>query len=288
MSTESSPYALALSQLRQLKEKDPELGPILTCFEQILSVQQGLLGRFKPDVSKLTASYCGKRNSEGLPCLSSARVSVPVDLLNEAAKRVSAATNGAAGAEEPVKEWPGLSEEAVTGLVSGVLEGTGSLATLAAEADYPTASFAFVAFHSVAPFVEAYAAELGEHVDLAAWDRGTCPVCGGQPLMGRLEKDTGKRHLQCSLCTTEWPFGRLECPFCGTEEQEKLRYFFDEDDKSVRVEVCDACKSYIKTVDARLVEEPRVALVEHLAALHLDLVAGREGFHRDVNRFYGL
>ena len=99
MSVGNDPCALALSQLRQLREKDPELGPVLNCFEEILSIRDDLLGRFTPDTSKLTASYCQKRNSEGLPCLSSAGISVPVDLLNEAAGRIAAAAKEGGGAE---------------------------------------------------------------------------------------------------------------------------------------------------------------------------------------------
>ena len=134
----------------------------------------------------------------------------------------------------------------------------------------------------------AYAAGLSQHFDNSVWLKGNCPVCGGEPLMAKLEGETGKRILQCYLCRTEWAFARLECPFCGNSDQDKLRYFYDEEDKSYRVEVCDKCKMYLKTADTRLTEKDVVLFVENLATLHLDIVAKEEGFQREINTLFGL
>ena len=102
--------------------------------------------------------------------------------------------------------------------------------------------------------------------------------------MGKLEKEAGKRLLQCHLCRTEWPFKRLECPFCGNDDQNELRFFSDQGDPAHRVDVCDQCKMYLKIVDARKTEDETVLLVENLATAHLDIVAKGEGFRRDTNR----
>ena len=104
--------------------------------------------------------------------------------------------------------------------------------------------------------------------------------------MGMLEKETGKRFLQCHLCRTEWTFKRLECPFCGSDEQAKQRFFQDEDDSVYRVDVCDECKRYLKTVDGRKSETANSLFVENLATIHLDLIAEQEGFHAGANRIF--
>ena len=101
--------------------------------------------------------------------------------------------------------------------------------------------------------------------------------------MGKLEKETGKRHLQCQLCRSGWTFKRLECPFCGCDEQKKLRYFYDEDDPAYRVEVCDKCRRYLKTVDLRKKDREISLIAEDLATLHLDVVAEQEGFCREID-----
>ncbi len=67
-----------------------------------------------------------------------------------------------------------------------------------------------------------------------------------------------------------------------------MRFFYDEDDKAHRVEVCDQCKKYLKTTDTRVTQKDAVLFVENLATLHLDQVARDEGFQREINQLFGL
>jgi FdhE protein len=91
--------------------------------------------------------------------------------------------------------------------------------------------------------------------------------------------------LRCSFCSTEWYFKRLMCPFCGNEDQNSLKYFFVDESSPVekpafRVDVCDNCKSYIKTLDERKLsesEKPDLYL-ENLGTLYLDILAQRDGY----------
>jgi len=115
-------------------------------------------------------------------------------------------------------------------------------------------------------------------VDSGNWLRGYCPVCGREPLIVRLEEETGKRWLFCSLCHTGWVFKRMVCPFCENNDQESLRYFFVENDEAHRIDVCDKCKRYIKTIDSRKIEDVMNLFVENLSTLELDIVADKDGF----------
>jgi FdhE protein len=72
---------------------------------------------------------------------------------------------------------------------------------------------------------------------------------------------------------------RIKCPFCGNEEQKTLAYFTVEEDERYRVEVCDNCKRYIKTVDFRKTNERADLEVEDIATIHLDMLANEEGYH---------
>jgi FdhE protein len=56
-----------------------------------------------------------------------------------------------------------------------------------------------------------------------------------------------------------------------------LHYFFSEEEEDYRVDVCDACKKYLKTVDTRKIEHPVYALVEQISTLHLDMLAQEQG-----------
>ena len=70
----------------------------------------------------------------------------------------------------------------------------------------------------------------------------------------------------------------MTCAFCGNEDQDSLRYFCVESAETYRVDICDKCKRYIKTVDARKTGQVMNLLVENLATLALDIVAVKEGF----------
>ena len=149
--------------------------------------------------------------------------------------------------------------------------------------------FAFLAEQSLSPFVSCYAEKLAGMLaeslpegtdDQKKWLRAYCPGCGREPLISRLETEIGRRWLFCSFCHTEWLYKRVTCPFCENDNQDSLRYFFIEDDKSHRVDVCDKCKRYIKTVDPRETYRGLNPYVEHLSTLALDIVAEKEGYRQ--------
>jgi FdhE protein len=71
---------------------------------------------------------------------------------------------------------------------------------------------------------------------------------------------------------------RIKCPFCGNEEQQTLAYFSIEGEERYRVDVCNECKRYIKTVDFRETREEANLDVEDIATLHLDMLANEEGY----------
>jgi FdhE protein len=115
--------------------------------------------------------------------------------------------------------------------------------------------------------------------DLSGWQEGYCPVCGSRAGMAELSGEEGKRHLCCSACSFIWPFKRLQCPFCGNEDAEKLAYFVAGDGPT-RVDSCKACSRYIKTRDSRKGDADVPLDVEDLLTMHLDLLAAREGLER--------
>jgi len=112
----------------------------------------------------------------------------------------------------------------------------------------------------------------------AAWLRGYCPVCGNEPRMAKLERQQGKRILACSLCDTLWVFRRVECPYCGNSNPRDLRFFQLKGESPYRVDVCEKCKRYIKTVDERKMEKEAILRTEDFATIYLDEVARKEGY----------
>jgi FdhE protein len=111
------------------------------------------------------------------------------------------------------------------------------------------------------------------------WKEGYCPVCGSRAGMAELSGEEGKRRLSCSACFFRWPYPRIQCPYCGNADPETLSYF-TAGDGPTRVGVCRKCSRYLKTRDARLGNADVPLEAEDLATLHLDLLAGKEGFER--------
>ncbi len=108
-----------------------------------------------------------------------------------------------------------------------------------------------------------------------------CPFCGHRPLTGYLRpfENTSQRFLVCSLCNGEWLYRRLFCPNCMESDREKISYFVAEECPSARLELCDTCKRYIKTID--LGKDPNaIPLVDDIATIHLDVWARQKDYKK--------
>jgi formate dehydrogenase maturation protein FdhE len=112
---------------------------------------------------------------------------------------------------------------------------------------------------------------------------GRCPFCGGGPWVAARREGSlmegARRQLACSLCGVEWPFGRILCPSCLEQDPVKLPSFASQTHPTVRIEACETCRRYVKSLD--LSEDARpIPEVDDLASLALDLWAGERGFTR--------
>ena len=116
-----------------------------------------------------------------------------------------------------------------------------------------------------------------------------CPVCGTRPQVGvlRPEGDGAKRSLICALCAHEWDYRRVVCPSCGEENPHKLAVYTAEEFGHVRVEACDSCRTYIKTVD---LSKNGLALpvVDELATIPLNLWATEHGYTKLQTNLLGI
>lgn len=112
---------------------------------------------------------------------------------------------------------------------------------------------------------------------------GSCPFCGGFPWVSARQTLPGShgaaRTLVCALCAGSWEFVRIRCASCGEAEPEKLPTFQDPANEAVRIEGCDTCKRYLKSIDLSLDARP-IPEVDDLASLALDLWAVEQGYER--------
>jgi len=138
-------------------------------------------------------------------------------------------------------------------------------------------------------FLQPYAEHLAHHAGPAETQAALCPLCFRKPQVGVLRSlgDGAKRSLICSLCATEWEYRRIICPACGEEDVNKLPIYVAEELAHVRVEACDTCHHYIKTID--LTKDGRaVPVVDELAAIPLSLWAAENGYTKVCTNLLGL
>jgi formate dehydrogenase accessory protein FdhE len=138
----------------------------------------------------------------------------------------------------------------------------------------------FVAEAVLQPFAEFWAADT-TGPSTAGADATRCRRCGGRAVVGTL-REVGHgagRGLQCGLCASQWTIPRVVCPACGETRVDALPVFRDGDLPAVRLDACDTCRVYIKTVDLTI--DGRLdPIVDDLATPALDLWAEGEGYHR--------
>ena len=159
------------------------------------------------------------------------------------------------------------------------------LSEIAQDIEVDEAILKFLVHMSIKPSIKVNVEKLKDKVDMRNWLRGYCPVCGSFPHMSKL-KGEGQRFFECSFCGFEWPSERLKCPFCENKDHESLHYLYEEGKEIYRVDVCDKCKQYIKTVDSRKLNfEPDMHL-EDITTIHFDILASEKGFKRPVPNFW--
>jgi FdhE protein len=108
-----------------------------------------------------------------------------------------------------------------------------------------------------------------------------CPFCGGAPQLSILQSagdaEGGGRQLLCATCFTRWPFRRILCAGCGEQDERRLAYFRAPTFEHLRVDACDSCRRYLKTVDLTRLGLA-VPLVDEVAGASLDVWATGHGY----------
>jgi formate dehydrogenase accessory protein FdhE len=140
-------------------------------------------------------------------------------------------------------------------------------------------------------YLQPYAEYLADHRETAVLNGtpSTCPLCGGKPIVGvlRSEGDGAKKSLICMLCAHEWNFRRIYCPACGEEREPQMAFYSAPEIAHVRVDVCDSCHYYLKTVDLTKYGHA-VPVVDELATVPLDLWALEHGYTKLQTNLLGI
>jgi FdhE protein len=151
--------------------------------------------------------------------------------------------------------------------------------------DLPT-EYGFFAHALLQPYAEYLAERTNSSTEASP---PLCPFCGSRPQLAvlRPEGDGAKRFLLCSLCGTEWFFRRLLCPNCAEENKEKLPVFTAAEFDYVRLDACDTCHTYIKSIDLTK-NGKAVPVVDELATLSLNFWAQENNYQKLQPNLFGI
>jgi FdhE protein len=109
-------------------------------------------------------------------------------------------------------------------------------------------------------------------------EEGRCSLCGARPAL--LSFSPGGLYRQyCSFCGTKERYDVVGCPVCHNKDAALLNTFFVKKEKGFTIRACDSCKSYVKTVDEKLLGRMTPDLAD-LVSLPLDLVVQEKGYKR--------
>lgn len=265
-----------------VKAERPAYKELLEFYEKVFLAREKAKEQIQLTSIQIPDKLLAIKREEGFPLIDKAAFAVDVKasegLLRELC-RVAVETNEVL-AEAGKKLVDALDKgtlQTSTLFAKIVTEDSQGLQEVAQELGVDENILAFFCHNSVGPSLSLCAEQLRAYLDDGvSWKKGYCPVCGSPPLLSIL-RDEGNRFLVCSFCGHEWHTRRIYCPFCNNQDHTKLHYFFGEGEKNYRVDVCDVCRKYLKTIDTRELKHPLYPLLEQVSTLHLDLLAREQG-----------
>jgi FdhE protein len=272
-------------RIEQLKKKRPGYGEILDFYQKIREAQDDGKASLRIDPIKLKQEWKKLLAKEGFSLIQ--KEDFPVDV-EASVKLFQSICQIGKEANPHMAEQVRKIEEAIENrrldlrklFKKGAKEK--KVEHVADEFGLDKKVFSFLIQSSTKPSIEAAVEQLRSEFDSETWLKGYCPICASLPSLSLLKEEVGKRYLLCSYCGYQWRIDRLFCPFCNNKDQESLHYLFAEGEEAYRIDLCDKCHQYIKTIDYRNLAESDPVL-EDLATLHLDILADQKGYKRPVS-----
>jgi FdhE protein len=279
--------AKTLEQIKQqivrFQKQKPYYREILDLYGLILEEQARIRPQLKIIVPEVNKKLVRSRLDKGLPLLGKEGFAVDLEAAQRLFYALSAICQGATpkmGAEIPrMREAAETGALALKDLLSRHYD-MSYLKQATERCGVNQGVLSFLVRISVKPCLEIQMEQLRGLVDLEAWLQGGCPLCGSSPQMAQLRDEEGKRYLQCSFCGCQWRWERITCPYCSNKTFDSLHYLCSDEEEAYRVDLCDQCKGYIKTIDSRKLDYEPFLDLEDIVTIHLDILALEKGYRR--------
>jgi FdhE protein len=216
--------------------------------------------------------------ADGAPLLADAVLAVDVGRAAPWLRDLFARAAAAGGPGATLRPERLSDEQAVALLGAAVAEDDARIEALARDLGAEPGALGAVAGVGAMPLLHAARRAVEGEIP-AAWTHGYCPVCGAWPTLAEARGVERSRHFRCARCGSGWFAGWLRCPYCGNGDHLRAAALVSEDARH-RVETCEVCRGYVKTLTVLLPTEPTDIALADLDSLGLDLAAVAHGYHR--------
>jgi formate dehydrogenase maturation protein FdhE len=264
-----------IAELRRLKDEQPDLGSAVDLQIELLQLQKRIQTRVPLPSIKLDAEYLNGLLTSG-PILQFEHIPVDWSDMRFLLRAMASAMRKHDALDEA--DWRRAEDlardaERLPGIVRSWFEAVRpGAAPIRAEA----VGLESVFQQAMRPFLTRAGDAVMARSDLAAWKRGTCPLCAAEPDLAVITT-SADRLLICSRCAARWPFDQLTCPFCSNADRSRITSFASRDGQ-YRIFACDVCERYLKAYDARRASRPVMPAVDAVATLPLDAAAIQKGY----------
>ena len=289
-----------IQRLRAIVQESPDLKHLAQVYEAILPLLRD--ADLRVAHVSLTPKEARAKMELGLPLLNDLDLELDVEAVHELMLKLSRAAETMNKKHKPHKfrlPWLQTSVETdsaarririvleenkldIGALLPHIAAGeSGPIFSVAQNLDLDPGLLMILSQNALKPALRVWCRQLTPLAKGIPWHKGTCYVCGAAATLGEFQENDQVKHLRCGSCGADWQFRRLQCMYCGNEDHKTQRYLHVESSRErMHVEVCDACKGYLKVIAAFTPTPPEMLPAEDLATLHLDYIAREHGYMR--------
>lgn len=276
----------ALGRLQTIAVENPGLQGAMRFYQRLIPILNEL-GKDIPGIT-IDPKVIHQKCSAGIPILAGEALEVDAVQTRRIFQAIATAAKGADEAEDSLTaQKAGAIQDAVETdaldphpLMLAVDNGeAGPVEDAASRLGLDPQLLVMMAQNTLKVFLRAWREKLGTPLDLDDWRQSACPFCGMDAALSEIRGVESARYLRCLRCGAGWPYPHLRCAFCENEDHKTLGVLMVEGlSRKYYVHTCERCKRYLKTVITFEAIPIDLLIVEDLATLQLDWLAGQRGY----------
>jgi FdhE protein len=269
----------------EIKKKKPEFAAMLDLYENIFITQEKAGKKISLPEFKIPQEKLSIKHAESFPLVDISEFSIDYKnseaLFNELCDILTDTENELSAMVKSIKLMTGENKIDLNKLFAAFIKEEESLFD-EAETKYNIDKqvLGFLVFNALQPSLVSFSEMVSVNLEKDnEWEKGYCPVCGSMPELSLFEEN-GKRFLICGFCSHKWASKRMYCPFCENADHETLQYYSIDNEEEYRVDVCDKCKKYIKTIDIKKTTRTIYAPLEIRSTPYIDIKFEEMGYKK--------